>query len=365
MRRLLVFAALCLAACSPPGGTAYVRAYAAGDRAYSAGRFAEAADAYESAAKTASRDRDRDEAHYAAATSKARAGDVEGALKLFDALVAENPPGERSTRAAYEAAKLRIAHGHEAAGYAGLEALIAKDPEHGISHKAMRDVAQHLEETKGEAAAIEWEEKLGERFRSTRLGEEVCYDLATRKEKKGDDKAALGAFLACADAYPYPKGALWDDALWHASLLHEKLGDPAAAIADLRRMLTSREISYMNGSYNRPRMSPAQFRIAELTRDGLHDEAAARREFHRVYTDHPSSLLRPRALFEEAKLAQAKGDAQACDLARTILKEFSDTRWARRADQVCPAVAKDAEALRKAQADRRNKGQKTTGGDED
>ncbi len=350
---LVLTAALGVAACGPPGGTAYLRAHAAGDRAFSAGRYAEAAEKYEQAAKIASRDRDRDEALYAAGVARVRAGDINGALADFDTLAKQNPPGERAVRAAFRAAEIRIDQGDKARGYADLEKVVRSAPEHGITRRALRAILENVEQTGGAPAAIAWEEKLYPAIESTRLGEEVCYDLAHRRERAGDDKAALAGFLSCADKYPYPKGALWDDSLWHASRLHEKLGDVNAAIADLQRMLDRRETSYMSGSYNRPRMAASQFRIAELQRDGLKDNAAARASFHKVYTEHSTSILRARALYEEAKLSDA---STACSRAEKLLEEFPDSRFARRADDVCPAVAPKAEALRKKREEKRAKG---------
>jgi tetratricopeptide (TPR) repeat protein len=344
---------LALTACGTPGGTAYVRAHAAGDRAYTAGRYLEAAEKYEEAAKTAKRDRDHDESLYAAAVARLKGGDVNGALAHFDTLAKEDPPGERAIRSAFRAAELRIERGETAKGYADLEAIMKKAPEHGVARRALMAVVNNIEESEGKAAAIAWEEKFYPGVASTRLGEEVCYDLAHRREKNGDDKGALNGFLSCADKYPYPKGALWDDSLWHASRLHEKLGDANAAIADLQRMLDKREKSYMSGSYNRPRMSGAQFRIAELQRDLLKDNTAARASFRKVYAEHVSSILRPRALFEEAKISEP---GAACALAEKLLAEFEDTRFARKADEVCPAVAPKAEALRKKREEKRAKG---------
>jgi TolA-binding protein len=355
MRFALVLA-LSLIACGPPGGTAYVRAYAAADRDYSAGRFLDAADKYEAAAKEAKRDRDRDEAMYAAGVARYRGGDVDGALKIFDGLAKEDPPGERAIRAAFRAAEIRIDRGDKARGYADLEKIIRKSPEHGISRRAMLSIANNLAEKDGEPAAIAWEEKLFPAVQTTRLGEEICYDIAHRREKTGDVGGALKQFLSCAIQYPYPKGALWDDSLWHASRLHEKQGDIKAAIADLERMLGDREKSYMSGSYNRPRMAAAAFRIAELQRDGLKDPVAARASFHRVYTDHTTSTLRPKALYEEAKLAKEANDASgACSLAEKLIAEFEESRFARKADDVCAAVATKAEALRKKRAEKRKK----------
>lgn len=361
MKRFALVFALALAACGPPGGTAFLRAHAAGERAYSAGRYLEAAEKYEAAAKIAERDRDRDEAIYAAGVARLKADDVPGALAHFDALAKEDPPGERAFRSAFRAAEIRIEKGETARGYAELEAILKRAPEHGVARRALMAIVNNLEEKEGKAAAIAWEEKFYPGVASTRLGEEVCYDLAHRREKNGDDKGALAGFLSCADKYPYPKGALWDDSLWHASRLHEKLGDVNAAIADLQRMLDKREKSYMSGSYNRPRMSASQFRIGELQRDGLKDNAAARASFRKVYTEHTSSILRPRALFEEAKISDP---AAACALAELLMKEFEATRYARTADEVCPAAAPKAEALRKKRAEKRAKGIKEAAEDD-
>ncbi|MBI2392954.1 MAG: tetratricopeptide repeat protein [Deltaproteobacteria bacterium] len=362
MRRPLValLFAIALASCGPPGGAKFIRAYAAGDRAYSSGRYLEAAEAYEEAAKTASRDRDHDEALYSAGVARERAGDLAGALKHFDALAAENPPGERAVRAAFRAAHIRIEQGDEKRGFADLEKIILRAPEHGVTRRALQAVVGKIEETDGKAAAIAWEEKLYPAVAKTRLGEELCYDLAHRREAAGEERAALAGFLSCADQYPYPKGALWDDSLWHASRLHEKLGDPKAAIAALERMLAAREPSYMSGSYNRPRMAAAQFRIAVLQRDLLKDPAAARASFHKVYVEHTTSILRPRALFEEAKLAAESGDgSSACSLGEKLIAEFADTRWARNADEACPQLAAKAGELRKKRAEKRAKGKPT------
>lgn len=351
---LAVAASLATAACGTVGGATFVRAYAAADRHYSAGRFLEAADAYEAAAKVAERTRDRDEAMYAAADAHWRAEDFDGALKRFDALADQKPAGERAIRARYRAAQIRLARGDEAAAYEGFTRVYTDAPEHGMARRALFAVVAHVEAQKGKSAALAFELELFPRFQDNRLGEEICFDVNQRREAIGQAQEALAGYLSCADRYPYPHGALFDDALYRASFLHEKLGDPKAAIADCERILAVRETSYASGSYNRPLMASAQFRIAEIQRDALGDKGAARASFHKVYANHPDSILRPRALHEEGKLARDAGDASgACEAAKHLLDEFEWTRWARSAGELCPALEERAKTLRDARGARR------------
>src|SRR5262249_46481869 len=141
---------------------------------------------------------------------------------------------------------------------------------------------------------------------------------------------ARDTFLAVARSHPYPFGTLTDDALWHASVVAEELGDNQGAIAHLRAMLASREASDLVGSYERPRYADAQMRIAGLYRDKLHDHAAARREFHKLYADHQTSRLRDDALWAEARLAREDGDkGEACRLVERLRKEMPESRYAR------------------------------------
>jgi len=193
---------------------------------------------------------------------------------------------------------------------------------------------------------LKWLRDAEARLGATELDETVRYLVAGRLEAAGDLPAARDAYVAYAERHPYPEGALFDDALWHASLLEEKMGRTEPAILHLRRMLAVREESTMVGSYERPRFSPAQFRIAVLFRDKLNDSASARREFHKVYDSHKTSILRDDALWEEAKLAHADGDrAAACSLLATLAKDFRASRYIACAPSLCPTIESAAGPL--------------------
>lgn len=77
-------------------------------------------------------------------------------------------------------------------------------------------------------------------------------------------------------------------------------------------------------------------RIAELYRDKLHDHAAARREFHKLYVEHTTSVLRDDALWAEAQLAREDGDqGEACSLVAKLGREFPQSRFVACGPLVC------------------------------
>ncbi len=97
-----------IAACSASAGSKYLHAKAVGDRAYSAGRFDEAARSYRQAELAATRPRDRDEAVYLQADAYRRDHRNADARALYDHLLAVSPEGERAPRAAFERVELDL-----------------------------------------------------------------------------------------------------------------------------------------------------------------------------------------------------------------------------------------------------------------
>ncbi|MGH7438277.1 MAG: hypothetical protein ACRENE_21540, partial [Polyangiaceae bacterium] len=95
------------AGCAPVRGQAFEVAFAEASRDEGAGRFAEAATAYDRAAAAARRERDRDQARWDAAVLVARIGPVGDALARLDDIATDRR--EHAAEAALRAADLRIA----------------------------------------------------------------------------------------------------------------------------------------------------------------------------------------------------------------------------------------------------------------
>ncbi len=176
---------------------------------------------------------------------------------------------------------------------------------------------------------------------STELVQLVTFLDAVHVETLGDDPAARAAYGRIADRWPYPFGSFFDDALWRASLIDERLGLYPLAIDDLERLLRQRETTSIVGSYERAKYVPAMMRVGELYRDRLHDRARARAAFHRLYADFAHSTLRDRALWLEAALWREDGDAgAACNRLGTLVEQFPDSRYVPCAVEQCRGLAR-------------------------
>jgi tetratricopeptide (TPR) repeat protein len=334
---------LAIAACAPVRGAAFDASFAEGARAEGSGRFTEAAAAYDRATAAAVRARDREQARWDAAEMVARAGPLTDALARLDAIAAD--AGEHAAEAALRAADLRIAQGDAAAGWASMRQVAVLYPRHGVAHIAIRRIVEHARELGGAQGALKELQALAIVLGSTEVEPLVSYLTAQETEALGDDAAALAAYLQIATRWPYPFGAFFDDALWHASLLDEKLGRPRAAVDDLERMVKERETTNIVGTYERPRYVPAMLRIGALWQGPLHDPVHAREAYHRLYSEFANSTSRDDALWFEASSWRRDGDdARACGLLATLIHDFPDSRYVPCALSRCASLARPAKS---------------------
>ena len=326
-----------MAACAPARGEGYLTAFTAGQRAQHAGRFDEAARLFGEAAQKAERVKDRDEALFLQGRALERAGRVSDARAVYQAMLKQ--PGPRSARAEFELARLEMDHGDAAKGRELLFVAVRRNPKHGLARNAFKQLAAEAAHEGGEEARLAWIQKRGPELKGTDLEQLVEYETALTLERLGRAEEARDAFVRTAARYPYPFGAYTDDALWHAALLEEELGRHSEAIGLLRKLLEPREVSTQMGSYERPRFSEAQLKIATIYRDGLKDRAAARREYRKLYTGHPTSTLRDDALWAEAVLLyEDKQPSEACSVIKRLVDELPDSRFARCARAICPTA---------------------------
>jgi len=330
-------AILCIAlgcASSPPPG--YVKTEAAAQRAYVHGRYEEAARRWLEAAQLAELERDRHEATYRAAASLARAGKTDQAQSLYRK-VARDRGGERAARAAFELANLKLTQGKTVEGHRLLVQAIRTHPNSGLASRALQKLVDWWKTEGSWASVTAHLDELIATLDGTELAERLHYAYAGALVNQGRLRAARDRYLYLARRFPYPRGALWDDSLWHASELEERLGDYTAAVAHLERMLAEREPTGSPGSYERPRYDDAQFRIGVLFRDRIHDPERAIAAFLKLYRLHPNSVLRDDALWAAALVARSSGQrGQGCEILRTLVDDLPESRFAPCAKTACP-----------------------------
>jgi tetratricopeptide (TPR) repeat protein len=342
-RTRLAWSLAFVASCAQPRGAAYDAAFAEASRAESAGRFTEAAHGYQRAAAVASRTRDRDEARWDAAEVSMRAGTFADALQRFESLAADGG-SEHQAEAAYRVALLRIEHGDPDRGWRDMEQIPRRFPGHGVGHVAVRRLVDHADE-QGPRAGLAELRSLEHDLATTELAELVAFLSAEHVEKLGDDQSARDAYVRVADRWPYPFGAFFDDTLWRASLLDDRLGRSQAAIDDLERMVRERETTTIVGTYERAKYVPAMLRIGELYSDRLHDRAKARDAYHRLYTNFSNSTMRDDALWLEASLWREDGDSRtACARLVTLVHDFPDSRYVPCAVEQCAGLLRPADS---------------------
>lgn len=325
-------------ACGAHAPSAYALAFAEAERAQNAGRYEEAAGRFEAAAGDGSQSaRDRDHAMLLAAQMHARSGDRARARVLLEELA--KSPTSYGGDAQYHLGALLLDSG-DPAGWATLDAYARKYPDVGLAITAMRRRARHEDET-GPAAALAYLEGLLPSAKGHDLEEFVLYERAERIARMGRDEEALAAFLDLATRFPYP-GPHFDDALFRASELDEKLGRYPEAIRELRRMLAEREPSEKPGTYERPRFAEGALRIAELLRDRVGDKRAARAEFLAFARSFENARTVDDALWQAAKLSESDDDR--CAALRTLVDQRPDSRYVPCAVARCPGLTRPKES---------------------
>jgi tetratricopeptide (TPR) repeat protein len=332
-------AAVAIAGCAPSRGAAFERALAEGRRAHHSGRFSDAADRFEEAARTASVPRDAIYARYEAALARAKAGDIARAHAELVALASEAPTNGYAAQASLKAAVLAFERDPKS-GCGELEETLLRFPENGVARVALSRLIRHDDES-GPRVTLAHLEALLPKVAGKTLEQDVAYERAKRLAELEQITDAREAYLDVARRWPYPKGPYFDDALYRASEMEEKLGRIPEAITHLERLLSFRESSVSMGSYERPRYVPAMLRIADLQARSLHDRRAARETLHKLYANFKTSRKRDDALWIEASLWEEDGNhGEACERLLTLAREFPESRYVPCAIERCPAIVR-------------------------
>jgi TolA-binding protein len=335
---------LCALGCTL-GRSEYQRASERASASYGRGAYQIAEKEWREAERIAESDRDRSEARYRAAVSAERAGESKRAAQALVELAERWPKSERAPRALFDAARIELEQGSSARAAELFEKVMRTYPESASATPAARQWLE-LVAPQGDARMARLDALLGERAWPPVLDEALRYDRARRLEASGQLEEAARGYAEVARRHPYPFGAYWDDALFRQAELERRQGRAREAIAAIRTLLAEREDSRLSGTTERERFAPAQYLEAEILRDDMRDPAGARRAFRAVFDRFPTSRLRDDALWQEARLAAQSGAPNAaCEPLELLLRDLADSRYARCAGLLCPALEGKSAAL--------------------
>lgn len=332
-------ASFTLLACAPtislPRGEEHLDALAEAQAHEHHGRREEAIQAYGRAAASAERRVDREEALYRQSRVYASMGDYENAIAVCDELGRAEPMARRTLRARLDAARYRLEIGEGERADAELRALVVDHPESAAAQGALRTLTQlHVKDADSVDNALHWVRQLSAEVDGKKIHESLLSleaDLLIAEDRFAEAKAVLERQV---EAFPYPHGSRWDNALWKLADLALKGQDPKGAVQYLERMIGVHEKSFILGSYTRPLFPKAALRIARIYRDELRDEKAALKAYAHVRAEFPKSLVVDDALEEEGMLRIASGDTKkGCALLHELLEKHEVGSARRRAEE--------------------------------
>ena len=160
------------------------------------------------------------------------------------------------------------------------------------------------------------------------VADNILWSLADIAENELKDPAAA---RSAYDRIPldHPRSGLRDDARWHGARLSKQLGDPRGAVDRLKKLLATREVALIGGSYFSVWLDDGQLELGRILRDDLHDLPGAARAFRRLPEDYPESILHDDASIELVDtLAQAGDTAGACAELARFGKRWPDSKHA-------------------------------------
>lgn len=306
MRRLRLLSLLpllllvgCPAVLSQPRGEEHIAAMQQGEAALTHHRDEEAVTAFATAARTAERRVDRDEAEFEEAQALERLGRYDEALVLLDRVGNREPNLRRTARAIYDAARIRLELlNQREPAMQGFERVVREHPEDGLENISIRRLVDDYEARGDLDGAIALLDRLYGDVGSTRAGDDLLRAKADLQLAKGDRAGARATLEKLVAEHPYPYGHSWDNALMKLAEMDLEDGNPRAAIERYETIVSVNEETNLVGSYTLPTMPEAQIRIARIYRDQLSDRDAASRAYDDVGERFPRSTLRDDAQYE-------------------------------------------------------------------
>ena len=314
----------CGAGMPDPVGRAYRDTqYAAAERAYGNGDYAEATRLFTEIAADAVDPDARALAQYRLASIAAKRGDDKAAKAGFSAVL-KTPSRERSALAAYQIAHRALNDGNDMP----MRTLAETRPDTVAADKAVRELA---ERTTDPAETAQWLEYVAETYPNAAVADNALWWAAHLRLNGLGDVAGARRLLGQI-ATTWPDGPITDDALWTLAQLYQRQGQWAEAIATfdtLARIQPGK--SFLVGSYRSRRLDDALLARGHVYFHGLQDCPKAATAYRALLEAFESSVLRDDALFGLIQAQRCSGVSPDATIAQ-LRKSHPDSKFLKRLD---------------------------------
>jgi tetratricopeptide (TPR) repeat protein len=251
-----------------------------------------------------------------------RMGRVDEAITAYEAVPTRDAHGRTPARGLYRAAELAARRGDLQRAVRDAWRAILEYPNTVPAEDAVRLLVVRLREA---GRARELAAQLGhaaERLRGTDVADNLLLAEGELLEQDlGDPAGAIRVWDRLVTLYP--RGSLYDDAMWRAGQTARRLGDFAGAITRLRVITGRRRIAFFTGSYISEWLDDALLLIGRIYRDDLKDPAHALHAFADLRDNFATSVLRDDAQLEIARTYVGLDDRpRACEALGRLRRDF-------------------------------------------
>jgi tetratricopeptide (TPR) repeat protein len=264
------------------------------------------------------------------------AGRAPDAIAVYLAIPPRAPDDATAATATYRAGTLLLRAHREVEAWTALWKVVTDWPDEPTAADALQTLVEDGRKRDARALADQLA-KLLTSLAETKVGDNLLWWLADLDEH---ELARPDTARTLYDRIPtdYPQSGLRDDARWRGANLSRTLGDSPGAVARLRLLLATREVSLLAGSYFSIWLDDAQLLLGQILRDDLHDARGAIAAFRKLPKDYPQSVLRDDALYELAVTLASTGDhTAACTAVRDLVKLEPDSKYVPRTRELgCP-----------------------------
>ena len=178
-----------------------------------------------------------------------------------------------------------------------------------------------------------WCSQQFKQLKSSPLADNFLYEAGRvffeRKTVVGDKKAAH-LFQRIRTQWKFETSPLWDDATWDLSLVRHRQGQYVDEIALLHDLLSTREPTWLLGSYDIKNYKHAAFRIGMVYYEDLKQYAEAAKQFNAFPKLFKHSTYRDDAMWWEGNAwLRAEQPHKAQRAFQRLLKEYPNSQLAK------------------------------------